>query len=86
MNLGMFAMWVFVGLAAGRLAGFVMKSGGYGLKGDLILGLIGSILGSWLFWALDFSPEAGLFVLVGVAFIGAAIMIIAQRKIWYVPT
>ncbi len=83
MNLGMFAMWVVVGLAAGWLARFVMKSGGYGLKGDLILGLVGSILGSWLFWAIGVSPDAELFVLVLVAFIGAAIAIVAQRKFWY---
>jgi uncharacterized membrane protein YeaQ/YmgE (transglycosylase-associated protein family) len=83
MTLQMFAMWVVVGLMAGWLAGFVMKSGGYGLKGDLILGLVGSIAGSWLFWALGVSPQAGLLVLGVVAFLGAAIAIGAQRKLWY---
>ena len=83
MNLGMFATWVVVGLAAGWLARFVMKSGGYGLKEDLMLGLIGSIVGSWLFWAIGVSPDAGLFLLVLVAFLGAAIAIVAQRKLWY---
>lgn len=83
MNLEMFAMWVVVGLVVGWLAGFVMKDGGYGLKGDLILGLVGSIVGSWLFWALGVSPDAGLVALVVVAFIGAAIAIVAQRKLWY---
>jgi len=83
MTLELFAMWVLVGLMAGWLAGFVMKSGGYGLRGDLILGLVGSLVGSWLFWALEVSPDAGLVVLGAVAFIGAAIAIVAQRKIWY---
>jgi uncharacterized membrane protein YeaQ/YmgE (transglycosylase-associated protein family) len=83
MNLGMFAMWVVVGLVTGWLAGYVLKSGGYGLKGDLILGLVGSIVGSWFFSALGISPDAGLFVLGVVAFIGAAIAIVAQRKLWY---
>lgn len=83
MTLQMFAMWVVVGLVAGWLVGFVMKSGGYGLKGDLILGLVGSIAGSWLFWALGVSPDAGLLVLGVVAFLGAAIAIGAQRKLWY---
>jgi uncharacterized membrane protein YeaQ/YmgE (transglycosylase-associated protein family) len=83
MTLQMFAMWVVVGLMAGWLVGFVMKSGGYGLKGDLILGLVGSIAGSWLFWALGVSPQAGLLVLGVVAFLGAAIAIGAQRKLWY---
>ena len=82
MTLQMFAMWVVVGLVAGWLVGFVMKSGGYGLKGDLILGLVGSIAGSWLFWALGVSPQAGLLVLGVVAFLGAAIAIVAQRQLW----
>jgi len=83
MTLAMLAMWVVVGLAVGWLAGLIMRRGGYGLKGDLILGLVGSILGGWLFWALRVSPDAGLFVLVLVAFIGAAIAIVIQRKFWF---
>ena len=83
MDLGMFVMWVVVGLVAGWLAGFVMKGGGYGLTGDLILGLGGSIVGSWIFRALGVSPGAGLFASVVVAFVGAAIVIVAQRQFWY---
>jgi len=83
MDLGMFAMWVLVGLVAGWLAGYVMKGGGYGLTGDLILGLVGSIVGSWIFWALGFSPGTGLFALVVVAFLGSAAVIGAQRQFWY---
>ncbi|HSC71685.1 MAG TPA: GlsB/YeaQ/YmgE family stress response membrane protein [Candidatus Methylomirabilis sp.] len=86
MNLGLFAMWVVVGLVVGWLAGYVLESGGYGLRGDLILGLVGSVAGSVIFRGLEISPDAGLFVLGVVAFIGAAIMIFVQRKIWYVPT
>ena len=79
MNLVMFAMW---GLLAGWLAGFVMKRGGYGLRWDIILGLVGSIVGSWIFWVLGVSPEAGMVTMAVVAFVGAAIPIVAQRKIW----
>ncbi len=79
MNLVMFAMW---GLLAGWLAGFVMKRGGYGLRWDIILGLVGSIVGSWIFWALGVSPEAGMVTMAVVAFVAAAIPIVAQRKIW----
>ncbi len=85
MHFGIFAMWVLVGLFAGWLAGFVIKDGGYGLTGDLLLGLFGSTGGSLIFWALEVSPGAGLFALGVVAFIGAAIVIVAQRKIWYAP-
>ncbi len=80
MNLEIFVMWVVVGLMAGWLAGIVMKGGGYGRIWDLVLGLAGSIMGSVIFRGLEISPEAGLFALIVVAFIGAAVMIVAQRK------
>jgi hypothetical protein len=40
-------------------------------------------VGSWLFWVLGLSPDAELFLLGVVAFTGAAIAIVAQRKLWY---
>ena len=82
MNLAMVATSVLVGLIAAWLAGRLMKDGGYGLKGDMILGLVGSIVGSWIFRTMGVSLEAGMVVLVIVAFVGAAIPIVAQRKIW----
>src|SRR6266852_1274659 len=82
MNFAMVVTSVLVGLIAGWLAGRVMKDGGYGLKGDMILGLVGSMLGSLIFRVLGVSPEAGIAVLVVVAFVGAAIVIVAQRKLW----
>jgi uncharacterized membrane protein YeaQ/YmgE (transglycosylase-associated protein family)/uncharacterized protein with FMN-binding domain len=66
---------------AGVLAGLVMKRGGYGLKNDIILGLIGSIGASWIFRALGVFPGAGIVAMLFVAFGGAAVVIIAQRKI-----
>jgi uncharacterized membrane protein YeaQ/YmgE (transglycosylase-associated protein family) len=50
MTLVMFVLWVLVGLLAGWLAGFVMRLGGYGLRGDTLLGLVGGIVGSRIFW------------------------------------
>jgi len=78
----MFAMWALVGLLAGYLAGYVMRGGGYGLIGDIALGLVGSLLGSWIFRALGVAPGAGLFMAVVVAFIGSVLVIGAQRMIW----
>jgi uncharacterized membrane protein YeaQ/YmgE (transglycosylase-associated protein family) len=82
MSFAMIVTSVLVGLMAGWLAGRVMKDGGYGLKGDIVLGLVGSISGSVLFRALGVSPEAGMALLVIVAFVGAAIVIVAQRKLF----
>jgi uncharacterized membrane protein YeaQ/YmgE (transglycosylase-associated protein family) len=81
MSLVMFATWVLVGVLAGVVAGLVMKPGGHGLKTDIILGLAGSIGGSWIFRGLIYSG-GGMFAAVVVAAIGAAIPIIAQRKVW----
>src|SRR5881628_143756 len=81
MSFVIFATWVLVGLLAGLLAGLVMKRGGYGLKRDITLGLVGSIGGSVLLRTVGF-PGAGIVAVAVVAFIGAAIPIVAQRKIW----
>jgi uncharacterized membrane protein YeaQ/YmgE (transglycosylase-associated protein family) len=82
MSLVMFAMLLVVGLLAGWLAGLVMQHGGYGLSWDIVLGVIGSIVASLIFQALGISPEAGLVVMAVVAFVGATIPIVVQRKIW----
>ena len=84
MDFGMFISWVVVGLLAGWLAGFVMKGGGYGLIGDMILGLVGSVAGGWIFRALSVSMGGGVYPTVLAAFVGAAIVIVAQRKFWHV--
>jgi uncharacterized membrane protein YeaQ/YmgE (transglycosylase-associated protein family) len=79
MTLVMVALWVLVGLLAGWLAGFVKERGGYGLRGDILLGLVGSLVGGGIVWALGVSPMVAV---AGVAFVGAAILIVLQRKIW----
>ena len=82
MNVVMFPIMVLGGVLMGWLAGFVMERGGYGLKWDIVLGLTGSAMVSWIFWALGASPGAGLAVLAVVAFVGAALPIVAQRQFW----
>ncbi len=42
--------WIIVGLIAGWLAGMVMKGGGYGVVGDIIIGIIGASLAASLRW------------------------------------
>lgn len=83
MNLEMFVTWALVGLLTGWLAGFVMKDGGHGLISDLLLGLVGSSAANVIFSALGITPAPGQMVAAVsvVAFAGAAIVIVAQRKI-----
>ena len=82
MEFALSVSWVVVGLLVGGLAGIVMKNGGYGLIGDLLLGLSGSVAAGWIYWALGVSAGVGLFPTVFVAFVGAVIVIVAQRKVW----
>src|SRR5438094_8088376 len=74
--------WIIVGLVAGWLAGLIMKGGGYGLIGDLILGLIGAIVGGWLFGLIMPSAEpTGLIGSIIVATIGAVVLVAIVRLI-----
>ena len=40
--------WIILGLVAGWLAGMVMRGGGYGILGDIVLGILGALIGGWL--------------------------------------
>lgn len=71
--------WIIVGLIAGFLAGKVMKGGGYGLLMDIILGMLGAIVGGWLFGMLGISAGGGFIGGILVAFIGAVILIWLTR-------
>jgi len=82
MSFAMFVAWVLVGVVAGVLAGLVVQRGGYGLKRDVILGLVGSVGASVIFRTLGVLTEAGIAVSAIIAFVGAAILIGAQRKFW----
>ena len=84
MNLSMVVMSVVFGLFAGWLAGIAMKGGGYGLLWDIVVGLSGGVVGSWLFQTLG-TPETNWGATSIAAFVGAALMIVAQRKIWPAP-
>lgn len=66
--------WLVVGLIAGFLASRVMRGGGYGLIGDIVVGIIGAFIGGWLAGLLGLG-SFGLFGTIVVAFIGACILI-----------
>ena len=78
----MFLAAVVIGLLGGGLAGIVMKNGGHGLLQDLAVALAGSTLATWILQAALGSADMGILVTSVVAFIGAASLIVAQRKLW----
>ncbi|HEX6083851.1 MAG TPA: GlsB/YeaQ/YmgE family stress response membrane protein [Thermoanaerobaculia bacterium] len=72
--------WLIVGLVAGVLASMVMGGTGYGLIGDIIIGIIGAFVGGWLFAKLGVStPFGGLGGTIFVAFIGAVVLLFVLR-------
>ena len=76
--------WIVVGLVAGWLASRVMKGRGSGLVGDLVLGVVGALLGGFLASTLLKMPDAvnGINITsILVAFVGAVILIALLRAI-----
>lgn len=74
--------WIIVGLIAGVLASLVMGGTGYGLIGDIIIGIAGAFVGGWLFAKLGASsPFGGLAGVIFVAFIGAVVLLFVLRVI-----
>lgn len=72
--------WLVVGLIAGWLAGMVMKGGGYGVIGDVVLGLIGSLIGGFLV-GFFVHGDAGFWGSIVVAFVGACALIAIVRAV-----
>jgi uncharacterized membrane protein YeaQ/YmgE (transglycosylase-associated protein family) len=74
--------WLIVGLVAGVLASVVMGGTGYGLVGDIIIGIIGAFFGGWIFRQLGAGvPFGGLGGVIFVAFIGAVVLLFILRLI-----
>jgi len=76
-----FVWFVLIGLVAGWLAGKLMKGGGFGVIGDIVVGVVGALLGGFLFSALGLSAGGGLIGSVIVATIGAIVLIFLLRLI-----
>ncbi|HEU5328207.1 MAG: GlsB/YeaQ/YmgE family stress response membrane protein [Thermomicrobiales bacterium] len=74
--------WIVLGLIVGFLASAVMRGGGYGLVGDVIIGIVGALLGGFIFSVFGGSGVNGfnLYSLL-VAFVGACILIALLRAL-----
>jgi len=78
---------IIVGLISGWLAGYVMKGSGYGLIGDLALGVLGAVVGGWLLGLVaPTTPPSGFVVSVIVASVGAVVLIAVVRALRGQPT
>jgi uncharacterized membrane protein YeaQ/YmgE (transglycosylase-associated protein family) len=74
--------WLIVGLIAGLLARAAVGGIGYGLLGDIVVGIVGAVLGGWLVRALNLRiPIAGLAGTILVAFLGAVLLLLIIRAV-----
>jgi len=73
-------LFLVIGVVAGFLAGKIMKGAGYGLVGDLIVGVIGSFIGVWVFGLLGIATE-GILGLLVASVVGALLLLYVIRLI-----
>lgn len=71
--------WIIVGLIAGWAAGKIMRGGGYGPAMDIVLGVVGAVVGGWIFNLLGIYPGGGIIGSIVVAIIGAIFLIWLSR-------
>ena len=72
-------IWLVIGAVAGWLAGLIVKGGGYGIIGDIVVGIIGSVVFGWLFGALGYGSGMGIIGSIVASTIGAVILIFVLR-------
>lgn len=72
---------LLVGLVAGWATGKIMKGGGYGVLTDILLGIAGAILGSWILRMLGFYTSGGLIPSILVAILGAVLLVVIVRAL-----
>ena len=72
--------WLVVGLIAGFLAGKMMAGGGFGLLGDIVIGLIGSLVGGFL-TSYFVEGVMGFWGSIAVSFVGACVLIAIGRAL-----
>ncbi|MBK9386305.1 MAG: GlsB/YeaQ/YmgE family stress response membrane protein [Planctomycetes bacterium] len=70
-----FVWFALIGVCAGWLAGQVLKGSDFGLVGNLVIGVLGAILGGWLFGELGISAERSLLGALITAFVGAVVLL-----------
>jgi uncharacterized membrane protein YeaQ/YmgE (transglycosylase-associated protein family) len=73
-------LWVIIGLIAGWAAGKIMKGSGYGVVMDIVLGIVGAVVGGFLLGILGIHAE-GLIGSIVVAIFGAVFLVWLSHKL-----
>lgn len=81
MDINALIIFLAIGALAGWLAGLIMKGFGFGLIGNMIVGIVGAVVGGYLFGALGISAGGGLAGSLITAVIGAVVLLVIVRII-----
>jgi len=76
-----FVYLLLVGLVAGWATGKIMKGSGYGVLMDIVLGIVGAIVGGWIMRLLGFYTTGGLVPNILVAILGAVVVVALARML-----
>jgi len=73
--------WLIIGAVAGWLAGSFVKGGGFGLLGDIVVGIIGAFIGGWLAGVLHIHIGSGWISSIITAAVGAILLLVLLRAV-----
>ena len=79
MTIGTLFVWLFVGAVAGWLATSLMRTGGFGLVGNIVVGIVGALFGGWLFPQVGINAGAGIINTIITATMGAVVLLFLAR-------
>lgn len=74
-------IWLAIGAVAGWLAGVIMKGGGFGLIGDIVVGILGAVIAGFLLPKLGIVIGGGIIAAIVNAVIGACILLFVIRLV-----
>jgi uncharacterized membrane protein YeaQ/YmgE (transglycosylase-associated protein family) len=74
-------IWLLIGAVAGWLAGVIVKGGGFGIFGDIVVGIVGAFAGGWLLPRLGVQLGVGIVSIIASATIGAVVLLLILRLI-----
>ena len=74
-------IYLIVGAIAGWLAGLIVKGYGFGLLGNIVVGIVGSFIGGWLFGRFGIASGSGILGAILGATVGAVILLLLLRLV-----
>lgn len=81
MSMEALLIWLVVGAVAGWLAGLIVKGYGFGLVGNIVVGILGAFIGGWLFGSLGLMAGSGIVGSIIGATVGAVILLLLLRLV-----